>query len=80
LPYQRIPVTDGKYFALLLGETAVIVIKAIEDKGSEGYECTGTVHSRREIDCDDMIKWFEGVKRQAMKILSLDKSAHSCWR
>jgi hypothetical protein len=68
-PDQRIPVTDGKYFALLLGETAVIVIKAIEDKGSQVYERAGTVHSHLKTDCDDMSKWFEGTERQKIKIL-----------
>ncbi|RBR25156.1 uncharacterized protein FIESC28_02064 [Fusarium coffeatum] len=69
VPAETIPVTDGKYFALLHGETAVIIIKAIENKGSRVYERAGTVHSHRTMDSGDMRKWFEGAERQVVKII-----------
>ncbi|RFN46296.1 het-domain-containing protein [Fusarium flagelliforme] len=69
VPAERIPVTDGKYFALLFGETAVMIIKAIEGQGPGVYERAGTVHSHRTMHSGDMRKWFEGAERQVVKIL-----------
>ncbi|KAM0550283.1 hypothetical protein ACHAPJ_008953 [Fusarium lateritium] len=70
-PDERIPLTDGEYFALLFGQTDVMIIKAIQDRGPGVYERTGTVHTHRNMPSgdDDMSHWFKGVERQVVKII-----------
>ncbi|KAH6879531.1 heterokaryon incompatibility protein-domain-containing protein [Thelonectria olida] len=68
-PDKAIPVEGGEYFAMLLGETAVIIMKAVQDGDPREYERAGTVHGNATTESEVMTGWFDGVEPQVLKVI-----------